>query len=156
MYVNTLRLTVRHDESEPTLAMLSVEGALNSMRFERNAQVAFVEAGVKLAASSEAPELRRDHGIDLADAVDQLDELGVKAFACADCAEGHGVAASGGLLRQLEWLPSEDVRLPLHDCSKKRQGAGAQKISIEDQRREQRVFDELVGQPTIGADRGEG
>jgi hypothetical protein len=152
MYPNTLRLSVKLDESEPRLALLPIVGAVNAHRYERPSQLVFLEKGVKIAAAEQLADLAVDGWPSSQDLLDYLRRSDMLVLACADCAEAHGVGGVQSPIPQLEWVPSEDVRLPLHDCGKVR--ALGRLATVEAQRAEQRGFDARVGQITVGADRG--
>jgi hypothetical protein len=152
MYPNTLRLTVKHDESEPTLALLPIVGAVNTHRYERPSQLVFVENGVSIAASENLGGLVAPGWPSSAELLDALSTANMLVLGCADCARAHGIGEPESPIRQLEWVPSEDIRLPLHECGKSRPTGRLHLIQA--QQAEQRDFDSLVGDVTIGADRG--
>ena len=77
------------------------------------------------------------------------------AYACSDCAGGRGVSTSDGVLDKLRWVPTEDIHLPLHACSKRSSSESLELRTVQEQQTEQREFDERVGHVTVGADRGE-
>ena len=154
MYSNTLRFTVRHDETNPSGIILSVVAAVYSQRYERAAQLAFVEDGVRVAAGVGISEVEVPGWPSLRDLIDEVNARGMIAFACADCAAERDVRLEspvGGL----EWVPYSDVRLPLHDCGPiVASAARLTLVTTEEQQADQRAFDALVGHVTVGADRG--
>jgi len=150
---NTARLTVRHDESEPLRAILPIVGALNIDRYERDAELVFVENGVRLLAKDTPPAAPVGWPT-LAEAFEMLAKRSVKSFACADCGAAAGIDTATSPIPSLEWVASEDIRLPLHQCAK-HPVVHPRVVTVEQQQREQRIFDDLVGKVTIGADRGE-
>jgi hypothetical protein len=152
---NSLRLAVRTDGETPGGVVLSFVGAVNTQRYERRrAELAFVEDGVRVAAGDTIEGVELDGWPPLADLVDDVNQLEIIGFACTDCAEGRGVSTDQQSLENLNWVPTEDVRLPLHECSKRKSNEGVQLRTVEEQRAEQREFDDRVGHVTVGADRG--
>jgi predicted peroxiredoxin len=154
MYFNTLRLSVRHDKGDAIRALLPVVAALNADRYERNAQLAFVEDGVRVAGGDGLDDIQAPGWPRLRELVDDLGGRSIVAFACADCATAAGVSVDGSPVPNLEWLPSEDVRIPVHSCPK-RPSRERPLVSVGEQHKQQIAFDEIVGRTTVGADRGE-
>lgn len=155
MYPNTLRLSVKHDRTQPTLALLPIVGALNTHRYERRSQLVFVQEGVRIAAGEGLGDLVAEGWPSAEHVLGEIGQAGILVLACADCAKAHGVETSeSAIIPQLEWVPTEDVRLPLHECGKPR--ARGRLVTVAAQQTEQRQFDDWVGKVTAGADRGEG
>jgi hypothetical protein len=152
---NSLRLAVRGDSAAPEKVILSFVGAINTQRYERRrAELAFVEDGVRIAAGDGIPGTELGGWPPLPQLVDDVNELEIIGYACIDCAKGRGVSTDDKAIDRLEWVPSEDVRLPLHPCSKHQASERLELRTVEEQRAEQREFDERVGHVTVGADRG--
>jgi sulfur relay (sulfurtransferase) complex TusBCD TusD component (DsrE family) len=152
---NSLRLAVRGDATAPDKVVLSFVGAINTQRYERRrAELAFVEDGVRIAAGEGIADTKLDGWPPMTELVDDVNELEITGYACADCADGRGVSTDDKGIDRLQWVPSEDVRLPLHPCSKHRASERLDLRTVEEQRAEQREFDERVGHVTVGADRG--
>jgi sulfur relay (sulfurtransferase) complex TusBCD TusD component (DsrE family) len=152
---NSLRLAVRGDAAAPEKVILSFVGAINTQRYEhRRAELAFVEDGVRIAAGKGISATELDGWPALPELVDDVNELEIIGYACTDCATGRGLSTDHNGIEGLQWVPSEDVRLPLHPCSKHRTAERLELRTVEEQRAEQREFDDRVGHVTVGADRG--
>jgi sulfur relay (sulfurtransferase) complex TusBCD TusD component (DsrE family) len=151
---NALRLAVRGDSGAGTGVILSFAGAVNTQRYERQAQLAFVEDGVRIAAGEGIQDVELEGWPSLRELVDDANRLEIVAYACSDCADGRGVSKEDPCVERLSWVPTEDVHLPLHTCSKHRATESRQLRTVREQQAEQRQFDERVGHVTVGADRG--
>jgi hypothetical protein len=152
---NCLRLTVRTDGAGPD-AILSVVGAVNTQRYEcRRAELAFVEDGVRVAAGEGLDTIALEGWPTLAELVADANSQEIIAYACTDCAASRGVAAGDVVIDRTRWVPTEDIHLPLHACSKSKSSEPLELRTVAEQRAEQQQFDTLVGHVTIGADRGE-
>lgn len=153
---NSLRLAVRRDGSKPEGVILSFAGVVNTQRYERRrAELAFVEDGVRVAAGEGVEGVDLDGWPSLSELVADADDQGTVAYACTDCAGGRGVSTSKAVLAKLLWVPTEDIHLPLHACSKRKSSEGLDLRTVQEQQTEQREFDGRVGHVTTGADRGE-
>jgi hypothetical protein len=153
---NSLRLAVRSDASSPEGVILSFAGVVNTQRYERRrAELAFVEDGVRVASGEGIEDMELDGWPSLSELVADANEQGTVGYSCTDCASGRGVSTSAGALENLLWVPTEDVHLPLHECSKGKSSESLELRSVQEQQSEQREFDERVGHVTVGADRGE-
>jgi hypothetical protein len=155
MLKNCLRLAVRTGGEGPD-AILSIVGAVNTQRYERRrAELAFVEDGVRVAAGEGLDTIALEGWPTLAELVADANGHEIVAYACSDCAGSRGVATDGGAIERTRWVPTEDVHLPLHACSKGKSSESLELRTVVEQQQEQRQFDELVGHVTVGADRGE-
>jgi hypothetical protein len=153
---NSLRLAVRSDASRPEGVILSFAGVVNTQRYERRrSELAFVEDGVRIAAGDGVDGVELDGWPSLSDLVADANDQGTVAYACTDCAGGRGVATSNGVIEDLRWVPTENIHLPLHACSKHAASESLELRTVQEQQDEQRQFDEKVGHVTVGADRGE-
>jgi hypothetical protein len=153
---NSLRLAVRSDASSPEGVILSFAGVVNTQRYERRrAELAFVEDGVRVASGEGIDGLELDGWPSLGELVADANGQGTVAYACTDCAGGRAVSTSDGVLENLLWVPTEDIHLPLHACSKHKSNESLELRTVREQQHEQREFDERVGHVTVGADRGE-
>jgi predicted peroxiredoxin len=149
VYKNTLRMTVRNDSADPVPVTLGFASAVNAQRYERPSQLAFVEDGVRIAGGDGIGDVSVDGWPPLSELVDDANALGIVAFACADCADRRGVGTSDSAIEKIQWVPTQDIHLPLHECGDL--GEALTLITIKAQRQEQKEFDEQVGQVTIGA-----
>ena len=149
MYKNTLRMTVRNDSTDPVPVTLGFASAVNAQRYERPSQLAFVEDGVRIAVGDGIGEVDVDGWPALSELVDDTNALGIVAFGCSDCADQRGVSTADSVIEKLQWVPSQDIHLPLHECQEPTEALTL--ITIKAQRQEQEEFDEQVGQVTIGA-----
>jgi hypothetical protein len=155
LYSNTLRFTVRHDATNSRAVILSVVAAVYSERYERPSQLAFLDDGVRVAAGSGVAETEVSGWPTLRDLIDEVNTREMIAFGCADCAAARGVSLESPI-SGLEWVAYSDVRLPLHGCGPDVPSAERLTlVTVEQQRADQRAFDDLVGRVTLGADRGE-
>lgn len=153
MYRNTLRLSVRHDQSNELRVIVALAGAVNAERYERPTQLALIEDGVRIAAGEGVAELVVEGWPSAASLIADANSAGIVSFGCLDCATARGVSSEGhSPFDSLEWVPGSDVRLPLHACGAPR--PSGKLLTIEAQRSGQQDFDKRVGKITIGADRG--
>jgi hypothetical protein len=153
---NCLRLAVRSDGSKPEGVILSFAGVVNTQRYERRrAELAFVEDGVRVAAGEGNEGMELDGWPPLSELLTAVNDQETIAYACADCAGGREVSTAKSAIDRLRWVPTEDVHLPLHECSKRESSEGAELRTIQQQQTEQREFDDRVGHVTAGADRGD-
>ena len=153
---NPLRLPVRQDASDATASLLSIAGAVNTQRYERRrSELAFIEDGVRLAVGEGVDDVTFDGWPSLRELLDDVNEMEMICLVCADCASSRGIDSSADSpLKAAEWVATEDVRLPLHECGKNKRREERALVTSEQQREEQRAFDAKVGRPTAGADRG--
>jgi sulfur relay (sulfurtransferase) complex TusBCD TusD component (DsrE family) len=142
-------MTVRNDSTDPESVTLGFASAVNAQRYERPSQLAFVEDGVRIAIGEGIEDVDVDGWPALAELVDDANALGIVAFGCSDCAGQRGVSTADSSIEKIQWVASQDIHLPLHECQEPTETLNL--ISIKAQRQEQVEFDEQVGQITIGA-----
>ena len=119
MTVHALRPTVRHGELEPLLAILPVVGAVRTQQHERPSQLAFVEDGVRVLNGATVGRIAVDGWPTLSELFGQVKAMGMESFACLECAEHRSIEADSddsNILPRCKWVPSSDLRLPLHCC----------------------------------------
>lgn len=149
MYPNTLRPAVKHGPEDVLRALLPIEGAVRTAKYERPCQLAFVEDGVRLLQQPIQGDLAAPGWSSLGELLDEVTRLSLPIFACLDCAEHRGVVASGESPTTVQWLPSTDIRFPLHLC--RGEVKRMQLVTLSLQRRAQEDFDDRVGKRTTGA-----
>jgi predicted peroxiredoxin len=154
MYKNTLRMTVRNDSTDPVPVTLGFASAVNAQRYERPSQLAFVEDGVRIAVGDGIGDVDVEGWPALRELVDDANALGIVAFGCSDCAAQRSVSTADSAVEKIQWVASQDIHLPLHECQEATETPTL--ITIKAQRQEQKEFDEQVGQVTIGARPDEG
>jgi predicted peroxiredoxin len=142
-------MAVRNDSTDPVPVTLGFASAVNAQRYERPSQLAFVEDGVRIAVGDGIDEVDVDGWPALTELVDDANALGILAFACSDCAGQRGVSTADSSIDKIQWVASQDIHLPLHECQEPTETLNL--ITIKAQHQEQVEFDEQVGQVTIGA-----
>ena len=154
---NSLRLAVRSDGAKPEGVILSFAGVVNTQRYERRrAELAFVEDGVRVAAGQGVERRANSTAGHRSVTSWRTPTIRTRSRMPAPTAPAVGVSRpQTGVLENLRWVPTEDIHLPLHACSKRSPNESPELRTVQEQQTEQREFDERVGHVTVGADRGE-
>ena len=100
--------------------ILSFAGVVNTQRYERRRSELAIGRGRRTHRRRRRCRRGRSRRLALARVTSSRTptDQGTVAYACTDCAGGRGVATSNGVIEDLRRVPTENIHLPLHACSK--------------------------------------